>query len=483
MTKIVTPLTFAAVGMCLVLLIKDSIPPLVFIFIAIPCAALGIAGLHCSGDEWRKKGLICTAGALGMLLGVVLLFTLGYETDCLVTGMEIKRIDSFNGIITADSETLRDKVNLCAVQLVSVSADNRSFFSEAHGTLTLFVKNSRDFYAGELITVRGRLVHDVKGFPHQITSWVDGGDVRRQGFISWFYQVRYDIFQWCRARINLMGSPQASFFQALFLGDRKGLDGELKRNFYNTGSVHLLALSGLHVGIVFAFIVLLLFSVPSKKAKIIIGSLFVLGYLCLIGPKPSLLRASLMLVTGGAALLLDRDMNPLNILCLSMIIALCLDAASIYTLSFALSYCAVCGILIIGMKINALCIPYLPSFIRLPLSVSLGAQIATLPLVLIFFHQVYPLAFLVALILIPLVTVFIWVGIIFLGSMLIPYVPLSEIIRYALSAIYECILVISGMFSRIPFMRIEWQYWYWIPFLVLIGLLIIPLRRRKSCEL
>jgi ComEC/Rec2-related protein len=483
MRRIATPLTFTAVGMCIILLIKASIPPLVFVFFAIICAALGIGGIHCSGDVWRKRGLSCIAGALGLLLGVVLLLTMEYETDYLVTGTEMTRIDAFNGFMTADSEPLQDKLNVCTVQLISVSADNNSFFSEAHGILKLFIKSGENFYAGELISVHGRLKKNVKDFPHQIISWVDADDVRRSGFISWFYKIRYDIFKWCEFHIKLMGDPQSSLFKALFLGDRKGLDGELKHNFYNTGSVHLLALSGLHVGIVFAFIGLLLFPIPSQKIKIIIGSVFVLGYLCLIGPKPALLRASLMLVMGGVALLLERDLNPINILCLSVIIALCFDPASIYTLSFALSYCAVCGILIIGSKLNSLFIPYLPSFVRFPLSVSLGAQIATLPLILIFFHQVYPLSFLVALILIPLVTVFIWTGIVFLGLTLIPFFPLYEIVRYALAAVYECIRVLSGLFSHIPIFKLEWQYWYWLPFLALISLFIIPLRRRKSCEL
>jgi hypothetical protein len=89
----------------------------------------------------------------------------------------------------------------------------------------------------------------------------------------------------------------------------------------------------------------------------------------------------------------------------------------------------------------------------------------------------------VALILIPLVTVFIWTGIVFLGLTLIPFFPLYEIVRYALAAVYECIRVLSGLFSHIPIFKLEWQYWYWLPFLALISLFIIPLRRRKSCEL
>jgi len=427
--------------------------------------------------------LNCISCAVGLLLGIVLLYTMKYETGYFFTGTEISRINSFKGYLAADSESIRDDLSLCTVQLISVTAKDNSFFADAHGNIQLYIKNGRNLYAGEIITVYGSLKRNLKGFPHQVNSWVNSDDVKKQGFISWFHQMRYSILLWFETKIELMGNAKSSFFKALFLGDRSGLDRELKLNFYNTGSVHLLALSGLHVGIVFAFIGLVLFPISSKKIKIMIGAVFVLGYLCLIGPKPALLRASLMLIMAGVVVLLDRDLNPFNILFLSLVIALCVDPASVYTLSFGLSYCAVCGILLLGSKLNSFLIPYLPSFFRIPLSLSVGAQIATLPLVLMYFNQVYPLSFLVALLLVPLVTVFIWTGIAFLVLTLIPFLPLHEFMNFLLDTIYACIRIISNFFSHIPMLQLEWQDWHWLPFLAALSLFFIPLRRRKSCEL
>ncbi|MBN1799434.1 MAG: ComEC/Rec2 family competence protein [Spirochaetales bacterium] len=483
MTRIATPLVFTAAGICIVLFINKIIFSLGFIFFAVMCAAVGVIGFNCSRQIWRKRGLNTISWAVGLLLGVVLLHTIEYENKYFVSGTELSQIASYEGYLTADSQVIGESLRLCNVQLISVTAKGESLVAQAHGSIDLYLKNGEDLYAGLIITVQRGLKRERKDFMQRIISWADAEDIEKHDYISWFYRLRASVFLWFEARIKLMGNQSASLFKALFLGDRSGLDRELKTSFYNTGSVHLLALSGLHVGIVFAFMGLLLFPISAKTIKIIIGSVFVFAYVCLIGPKPALLRASLMLIIGGAAVLLDRDLNLFNILCFSLIFAVCLDPASIYTLSFALSYCAVFGILVFGSKLNSILIPYLPSFFRIPLSLSIGAQLATLPLVLINFNQVYPLGFLVALLLIPLVTGFVWAGIIFIILTMIPFLPLYKIVSALMDAMYETIRTISGFFSYIPILKLSWQDWYWLPFLALLSLFFIPLRGRKSREL
>ncbi|MEJ2663461.1 MAG: ComEC/Rec2 family competence protein [Spirochaetia bacterium] len=483
MTRMLSPLFFTALGLLAVLYAGTVIPVFVFILSCVIVTALGITGFLCKSAELRKKGpaLICLG--LGLFLGSILSQSITGERYSFFTGTDPSRVAWFKGYLTADDQKLHDDVSVCTLQLTAAATKDRSFTAEAYGEIRLFIRHSTGVYAGQVIEVRGRLTGGQKNSAGTVSSWVDNKQIHIVGFHSWFSHARYAVLQWCSARIEKMGAPQNSLFKALFLGDRRGLDADLRQSLVNTGSVHLLAVSGLHVGIVFSFIALLLFPLPSKKIKIIVGSLFVLGYLFLVGAKPSLLRASIMIVTAGIASLLDRDFNPLNIFYLSLVIAVCIDPSSVFTLSFGLSYCAVFGILTVGRGLNSFLIPYLPAFVRVPLSFSLGAQCATLPLVLIYFKQVYVLSFLAALIMVPLVTVFVWGGIIFLAVSSIPFTPVYRSATVIFEFLYRAIFRISRFFSQIPVLITEWNNWYLAVFFLLGGMAFYIFYRRKHYEL
>jgi ComEC/Rec2-related protein len=482
MSKIFTPLFFVAAGILLALLTYYLIPFCVFLACSVIFAGLGLRGLYCSHSLLVKRGINLIGFGLGLFLGVLFAQCIEYEENYFFTGIALEKVDSFQGYLKADGEQINQDLYLCEVELFSVAAGDNSFRSQAKGKVRVYLKKAMRLLAGEIIEVQGRLRLNQKSTPPSIDSWVNPANIKRHGFVSWIYKARYSAIQWCEARIDLMGEPLSGFFKALFLGNREELDERLKDAFYDTGSAHLLALSGLHVGIVYALMGMLLYPLASKKLKIIIGSILVLGYLFLVGPKPSLLRASLMLITGGAAVLLHRDFNPYNIFFLCLILTLFLDPAAVYTMSFALSYCAVFGILTIGMRLNSFLIPYLPSFLRLPLCLSLSAQAATLPLVLKHFNYLYPLSFLLVLILIPLVIVFIWGGTVFLLFSLIPFAPLYQAFKIFLSFVYELIFRLSTFFSRIPGLEIFWNDWYWIPFIIIMGFLLLRVRLRKDYE-
>ncbi len=483
MARLLTPAFFVALGVLAVIFTYTFFPLIPFIICSVILAALGIAAWHCAAESLRQKGLACISLGAGLFLGVLLAGNLISERSYHFTGAELARIGRFSGYLQADEQWIGDNLSVCSLKLTSAATRDGTFSGDARGEVRLFVKDSPGLYAGETVIVEGGLKPNKETDPGFADSWVTGGKIRRTGFNSWLYGARFSVIGWCRQRIDEMGEPQASFFKALFLGDRRGLEPELQKALFATGSVHLLAVSGLHVGIVFTFIALVLFWLHSKKIKIIIGSLFVLCYLFLVGPKPSLLRASVMIVTAGAAMFLDRDFNPFNVFFLSLVIALCLDPGAAGTLSFGLSYCAVFGMLTVGAGLNSYLVPYLPLLVRAPLSFSLGAQAATLPLVIIFFKQVYVPAFLAALILVPLVTAFVWGGMVFLLLSVIPLTPLHQAAATLLSVLYRIIFFVSGFFARIPMLITEWNNWYIIPLLFLTGLVAVMIYRERADEL
>jgi ComEC/Rec2-related protein len=483
MTRLLTPAFYVALGVLAVIFTQTYIPLLLFTGCSVILAALGITAWYSADESLKHKGLALICLGAGFFLGNLLAANLGDENTFHFTGTGLERIGRFDGFLQTDEQWISDDLSVCSLKLTSAATRDGTFTGDARGEVRLFVRNSPGLYAGETLTVEGRLKPNKDTDPGFADSWVTGDKVRINGFSSWVYAARFSVIGWCGVRIAEMGEPQASFFKALFLGDRRGLEPELQESLFATGSVHLLAVSGLHVGIVFTFIALVLFPFHSKKIKIIIGSLCVLCYLFLVGPKPSLLRASVMIVTAGTAVVLDRDFNPYNVFFLSLVIALWLDPGAAATLSFGLSYCAVLGMLTMGAGLNSYLTPYLPAPLRAPLSFSLGAQAATLPLVIIFFKQVYVLAFLAALILVPLVTAFVWGGMTFLIISIIPFTPLHQAAAAVLTIVYRIIFSVSGFFAKIPVLVTEWNNWYIVPLVLLAGLVAFIIYRERSYEL
>jgi competence protein ComEC len=151
-------------------------------------------------------------------------------------------------------------------------------------------------------------------------------------------------------------TPAAGLLQALLLGDRSGIDPSIREAFNRAGVGHILAISGLHVGIVagaafFAFCRLLVF-VPflvqralTRRAAAVLTACCVVGYGLLAGMSPSTQRAVIMVCTFMVALIFGRRADPLNTLALAATAILVWDPGSLFTISFQLSFVAAGAIL------------------------------------------------------------------------------------------------------------------------------------------
>ncbi len=207
--------------------------------------------------------------------------------------------------------------------------------------------------------------------------------------------------------------------------------------YASSGAMHVLAVSGLHVGIIFMVLNFFLSFLNSikfgnyLKAFILIIALWI--YALITGMSPSVLRATTMfsfIIIGGA---LKRDTNIYNTLAASAFVLLIYNPFIILQVGFQLSYAAVLGIVYLQPKLHNL---YRPSFWLLDKvwaisAVSIAAQIATFPLGMFYFHQ-FPNYFLLSnLFVIPLATFIIGFGVfLFLISW---YLPLSNLIVLVLN--------------------------------------------------
>lgn len=224
------------------------------------------------------------------------------------------------------------------------------------------------------------------------------------------------------ARLGLSGSIErllnndaSSLLKGLILSDRSGIDTDIIGDFINTGVIHILSVSGLHIGyIVLMFIFLtgrinFIYRIPLIVAGIII-------YTAVAGAPPSVVRASLMTIIIFAALLTNRSISLLNSISLACLITLLINPMELFHPGFQLSYAAVGGIglfyFYFGDYFKKLAVRHKNiSRISVFLLISLFAQIATLPLTTFYFGKISLVSLLLNILVIPAVGIILGTGI------------------------------------------------------------------------
>ena len=152
-------------------------------------------------------------------------------------------------------------------------------------------------------------------------------------------------------RIPFPSEGTAPLLKAFLTGDRSGLSRDTVQVFRNSGASHLLALSGLHIGILYLLLSRLLWPLGnSRKARRVryILTLAATGFFTLMtGASPSIVRAFLFIVLNETARLTGRTRNPLRILSTALLIQLVLSPQAITSVGFQLSYLAMAGIFLL----------------------------------------------------------------------------------------------------------------------------------------
>lgn len=204
---------------------------------------------------------------------------------------------------------------------------------------------------------------------------------------------------------------------ALLLGYKNAIDDEIQKAYAGSGAMHVLAVSGLHAGFIFMILNSMLFFIQNNKKTIFIKTLIVLiglwSYALITGLSPSVMRAATMFSFITIGKTFNRHTNIYNTLAASGFILLCINPYLLMEVGFQLSYLAVIGIIYFQPKIyNLLYVKnYLPDKIWAITCVSIAAQITTFPLGLLYFHQ-FPNYFLFSnLLVIPLATLILVIGI------------------------------------------------------------------------
>jgi competence protein ComEC len=354
------------------------------------------------------------------------------------------------GTVVQDSSLSRDGDTVVRLAMTAASSSNRGIAARARGGILLFVTGDARFSIGQRVFVRAAPSPLGSFGPERWIARARLTDVRSRGFAGPVWAFRAEARGWLHRTVSRVGYPASALLEALLIGVREDVPGDLNESFLKTGSLHILALSGLHVTVLYGVVAGLLWFLRNRWQRFLAATLVLLFYQFLAGFMPSLLRATVMIVIGGIAVLLDRDREPINVLALSGIVLLLIDPFQAFTVSFQLSFLALAGILVIGALLERPLTSSLPRFLLVAFAMSAGAQAATLPLVIARFGSYYPSGLVASLVLVPLTTGYLWAGLAWIPISLVPWPALHDACAHAFAVFYQVIRLFADAFSRIP---------------------------------
>ena len=212
--------------------------------------------------------------------------------------------------------------------------------------------------------------------------------------------------------------------EALLIGYKEDLDKDVVQAYSNTGVVHIIAISGMHLGLIYAVLVWIFLRLPLIKKSTAIRVVTILTCLWLFslitGGSASVLRSAVMFTCILIGKEFFKQSSIYNSLAASAFLLLCYDPFLLWDVGFQLSYCAVVGIVWLQKPIqNLFYSKHKPlQYLWQMCSITIAAQVLTLPICIYYFHQIPTLFLITNLICVPLSTVILFAEIllIFLSS-------------------------------------------------------------------
>lgn len=261
-----------------------------------------------------------------------------------------------------------------------------------------------------------------------------------------------------------------SISSALLLGQKAGLDKETRKNYAQVGASHLLALSGMHLGIVYGILYILFirrirysewrwFWLPPIL-------LIIWGYAFIAGMPISLVRASIMFSLATIATLAQDDTSPIHILALSALAILLFRPGALFEIGFQLSFLAVFFIIVLYQPLREKL--KLGNFFSKMFVLSIVAQLGTAPLSIYYFHSFPLTGAVISIILIPLTTLIIYLGLL---TLLLPI----GCIAWLLTIVIKTQEWLVDTIASIPYTSITNLYptWWQVMLVYLLLLCII----------
>ena len=327
---------------------------------------------------------------------------------------------------------------------------------EVNGRIVNLSNIDENIEVGNKILVKGKFTEN-KNISNGIIGDYEIQDYKilKSDFIDNLYKRRKYVFESIESKL---GKRKAALITSVSFGYKSELNEDHKELMKNLGISHVISISGLHL--------VLVYSVLRRLLGVKLSLVLALVYVLFSGASAPAVRAYIMIVILNVGKIVKRNYNPLAALSLAGIILLLIKPYYIYNIGYVLSFLATLGIILFNKDLNKK-LYKLPNSIRNTITISLSAQILTLPIIILYFNEV-SLNFIVGNILVvPFINV-----LVVLGNILIFIVEIPSLFNYIMYICHYIIKYIDIILYKIDNMSFELIYFHYTVAYFYIALLI-----------
>lgn len=286
-------------------------------------------------------------------------------------------------------------------------------------------------------------------YPHQVAV----GKVKVKGLFYYASAFRNRIIN--NLQKSGFGKNELAVIMALILGQQQEISQEIIRDYQYAGAVHILSVSGLHVGFILLFISFLLKPLPNTKfwntLKLLIILLSLWVFALVAGLAPSVVRSAAMFSFVAIGMNLRRHTNMYHTIVVSLFVILLFQPNFLFDVGFQLSYLALFFIVWLQPEFKKLWYPKnkIANYFWEIITVSFAAQIGTLPLSIYYFHQFPGLFFVTNLVLIPCLIVIMALGLVLVLLAYFDFTPyiLTETVEVLIKWMNQFINLVASVES------------------------------------
>ncbi|HDQ14463.1 MAG TPA: ComEC/Rec2 family competence protein, partial [Sediminispirochaeta sp.] len=430
-----------------------------------------------SNESWRRYGAYLLWVAVFSLLVCLALWRKEAMDPCF--GLPVDTIRSARGVLASDSRRFEEgRRGVYRLELESVDDfyGNRGF---ARGEIRVYGPLTEPLFRGTPVEIALELA-PARGNGEEVRGYASD-EPRITGAARRDLERRGRVYRFLRRRLSSIGRESPPLLLALLLGYREGASARLYERFKQAGAAHMLALSGMHLGILAGGAYYLFGLLSSRKRALTLSLLLSLLYLYLVGVSASLLRAVMMY--GLAALVYlfyGKKTRPLPLLCVSFFIQIFLDPTAAEALGFRLSYLALASLLCFSKTLDETLPFWIPPVPRKMCAAALAAQLGTAALMVREFGTLYPWGIVAVLGLTGFVVLWMWLGLVYICFSLIAqaagtlFLRLDQVLRVMMEEFAGITLYILRNMQSLPVWRLSPDAWPWV---LLLSLLLLTLAK------
>lgn len=444
-----------------------------FVVAAAICFLISLVGFLCG----KESAWLCPAAAAFLGCGIGLCWFLGFRTVYLAPVQKLADTEITLQITSSDYGTETN---------YGIRVDGITTLQEKTCRIRVYLQEVQEIEPGDIVSG----TFSLRLQKQEVSSYFQSKGIFLLAYQTGDITVEApeDIPLWCRPavlRSQISGLLQAlfpedvsPFARALLLGDTGGLDYAASTDLKISGIRHIIAVSGLHISILYGLICIV--TLRQRFLTASVGFPVLLLFAAVAGFTPSVTRACIMIFLMLAAQIFDREYDPATALSFSVLVMLAINPMAIASVSLQMSVSCVAGILLFQSKINNWLKKKFPrkgipdklrNFLCSSISVSLSAISLVTPLTALYFGTVSLVSVLTNLLTLWVVNL-IFYGLILICLMSIPCGWLASVIATLLVWPVRYVLCMAKLLASLPLAAVYTESVYIVAWLIFVYILL-----------